>query len=524
VDGERELHRIWEKADDGLPTIQLVAGERPQITIDAIDALERAAPPLYQRNLTIVNVVRVPAKAADGRKTMTPAVVVVPSQQLQHELGKAAHWLKYDGRREDWVPADVPEDIAKRIMALPNEWLFWPLTGIIATQTMRPDGSLLIESGYDEATGFLLFNPPEMPPLPEAPRRRDAYMALNLLDRLLDEFPFAFDAERYSHAKNPSRSVALSGLMTPVLRAALPPAVPLHVIKAPVGGTGKSYYVDLASGIAIGDYCPVIARSPSVEETEKRLVGTALLGAPIASIDNCNGPLRSEFLCQAVERPVLKVRALGGSGLTHIDNAATWFANGNNIQIAEDLVRRTLQGTMDANMARPETREFEHDPLAEILANRGRYVAAVLTIARAYILAGMPNRPPPFASFNRWSDLVRGSLVWLGRADPVETVAELSIADPVREMRSEVFQAIVEAMPKGDVRGHLVGDIVRMAAENTTLEGAIRLVAEDGGKISPSRLGKWLAASENQIAGGYKLLRNAADKSRVRWQFARLEG
>jgi putative DNA primase/helicase len=173
--------------------------------------------------------------------------------------------------------------------------------------------------------------------------------------------------------------VALSALMTPVLRPALAPAVPLHACNAPAGGTGKSYLFDLASSIAIGERCPVLSRSTNPDETEKRLVGAALDGQPIVSIDNCNGELRSEFLCQAVERPLLQVRALGSSALVRIPNAATCFANGNNIQIAEDLVRRTIQCRMDANMESPETRQFKRDPLARVLAHRGHYVAAILT-------------------------------------------------------------------------------------------------------------------------------------------------
>jgi putative DNA primase/helicase len=179
---------------------------------------------------------------------------------------------------------------------------------------MRPDGTLLIEPGYDEPIGFLRFDPPEMPSIPEAPTRRDAHAASKVLCGLLAEFPFADEA---------SRSVALSMLMTPTLRPALSPAVPLHNTSAPSPGAGKSYLADLAAAIATGERCPVITRSPSAEETEKRLVGAALTGQPIIAIDNVNGELRSDFLCQAVERPLLQVRALGTSDLARIANAVT---------------------------------------------------------------------------------------------------------------------------------------------------------------------------------------------------------
>ena len=60
-------------------------------------------------------------------------------------------------------------------------------------------------------------------------------------------------------ARDASRSVAMSMLLTPVLRGALAPAVPMHVITAPEAGTGKSYLQDIASCIAIGDRCAVLS-------------------------------------------------------------------------------------------------------------------------------------------------------------------------------------------------------------------------------------------------------------------------
>ena len=38
-----------------------------------------------------------------------------------------------------------------------GEWPFPPLRGVIATQTMRHDGTLLTKPGYDPATGPVLF-------------------------------------------------------------------------------------------------------------------------------------------------------------------------------------------------------------------------------------------------------------------------------------------------------------------------------------------------------------------------------
>jgi putative DNA primase/helicase len=84
---------------------------------------------------------------------------------------------------------------------------------------------------------------------------------VKLLEGLLKEFPFADKA---------SLSVALSCLITPVVRAAFPVA-PMHVACAPTAGTGKSFLFDIAAAIAIGHRCPVMAAGRNEEETEKRL-------------------------------------------------------------------------------------------------------------------------------------------------------------------------------------------------------------------------------------------------------------
>lgn len=81
-------------------------------------------------------------------------------------------------------------------------------------------------------------------------------------------------------------TVAMSMLLTPVLRGATP-AVPMHLVTAPQAGTAKSYLADVASMIATGERIAAVAVAPNPEETEKRLVGSALAGHPVIGLDNC---------------------------------------------------------------------------------------------------------------------------------------------------------------------------------------------------------------------------------------------
>ena len=84
----------------------------------------------------------------------------------------------------------------------------------------------------------------------------------------------------------------------------------MHIIRAHTAGTGKSYLVVVASTIATGRDCPVITPGRTMEETEKRLGALLLAGVSMISLDNVNGELGGDMLCQVTERPLVRVRIL----------------------------------------------------------------------------------------------------------------------------------------------------------------------------------------------------------------------
>jgi putative DNA primase/helicase len=489
------------------PVIRLDNGKRPENTFAAIEALHAAGVPFYRRGDGIMFVAKVTAKASDGSEILIPGTKNVAPYYLLHELGLAARFEKWDARKRANKVVDPPEDLAKRIMAMPNEWPFAPLTGIIGTPTMRYDGSLLTEPGYDPATGYYLVNPPDMPMIPEYPSRADALECLALLADLLSEFPFVDEV---------ARSVALSGLMSPVLRPALGDAVPLHVYSAPKGGTGKSFLTDLCSKIAIGERCPVISfttRNP--EENEKRLQAAALGAQSIISIDNCDGRLRGgQFLQQLITQPLLQIRKLHTSELFTVANGLVVFANGNNIVVGESDIRRAIQCALDANTEDTYKRRFRADPLALVAADRGLYVMCILTIARAYLMAGAPGAPgapAPFMSFARWSKIVRGSLIWLGCTDPVKSTETLAAEDPDAAKRIVVFEALLSAL-LADERPYTVAAIIKAAEHDERLSEALAVVASGKDKpLDRYRLGNWFRHNRNrrverESGGGLKLV------------------
>jgi hypothetical protein len=287
--------------DDEKPRIEVRRGELHLIASEAEQALLLAKAPLYQRSGDIVTPIIENVPAFKGSRTKVIRLKPVSSDMLRDRLSDVAEWVRSSQKKKQFSPTDPPADIAHIVLA--REGTFPRLRGVITTPTLRPDGSVLCKPGYDKDTGLLLVDPPPMPVIPEYPTREDALAALVFLDELLDEFPFVSDADR---------SVALSGLITPVIRGAML-VVPLHAATAPTAGTGKTFWIDLASAIATGEIAPVIAAGRKEEETEKRLSAELMEGQSIISIDNLNGDLQGDFLCQAIERPIVKPRILGRS-------------------------------------------------------------------------------------------------------------------------------------------------------------------------------------------------------------------
>jgi hypothetical protein len=235
-----------------------------------------------------------------------------------------------------------------------EEWPFPPLAGIIGCPTLRPDGSLFDRPGYDEATGLVLENTVRMPPIPAKPTKDQAVAALEILEELLTGFPFSSDHVN-GQIVEASRAVALSQLMTPIVRGAMA-AAPMHLTTAPEAGSGKSYLADLAAMIAISERCPVLALAPREEESEKRLIGAALAGMPIISIDNANRTLGGDFLAQVTERPRAVFAPAGRVEPLRIDNSFLRASPTATAPPSTAIRCRTATCRLDANREDPEPR------------------------------------------------------------------------------------------------------------------------------------------------------------------------
>ena len=502
--------------DGALPEIKIVAGELPRIVDEAEFALVAVRRSIYQRGGMLVHPVSSAVPAADGRTTISHRSALASAAHLVEEITASAQFLRFDKKARKWLATDCPARVAETLIAR-DQWRLPPLVGIITSPTIRFDGSLLDEPGYDAASG-LLFDPgsSDFPHIPPRPSRASAMHALDLLLELLDEFPFVEPIDR---------TVAISAILTALCRRSLPTA-PLHAFRAPSAGTGKTLIGDIVSMVATGNVAPVTAQAHDELEFEKRLGASLLAGDPIIMIDNCTGHLGGDLLCQVITQQLVRIRILGLSQNVEIGTGTTLLANGNNLAIDGDLSRRVVMASLDARVERPDLRSFTKSPLEMVAADRGSYVAAGLTIIRAY--EAEPDKPPPpraLASFEKWCARVRDALCWLGQPDVVETVARARATDTKLGQLAAVLQYWCDELGQERVS---TKRLIEYADERAWLGAAsfthgdfrdvLMTIAGDGRNISARTLGRWLSTNAGRVVGGFRLIQAGEDHGVSLWR------
>ncbi len=507
--------------DDGgssdRPMIRIVGGELPEIIDKAEIVLIASKLEIYRYGGQLVRPVVEEVPAADMTRTRMHRLCPVTRPFLVEVFTAIAQWERFDRRIGDWVCVDCPDKIGEVYLAR-ERWRLPPLVGIINAPMLRADGSLLDQPGYDERTG-LLYRPDgvEFEQIPDYPTRDDALRALCRLQDLISTFPFIGDADK---------SVALSAILSALDRRAVD-AAPMHAFSAPVAGSGKSKLVDICSMIATGQRAPVLDQSKDDIEFDKRLVAALLRGGAIVSIDNVDRPLDSALLCQALTSSgMMQLRALGSSRDFDVPNMAMFYANGNNLTLAGDLTRRAVVCRLDPGCERPELREFTCDPVQMVREDRPAYVAAALTILRAYFVTEDRVNCLPLGSYEIWSGRVREALVWLACSDPCDTMMSARRADPVTAQLSSVItswrdavgidkplpaQALVDIANRVDLDG---------GHKHPEFRDALLTVAGEGREINMRKLGKWLSKNEDRVIDRHKITRRDVQAPVVRWLIA----
>jgi hypothetical protein len=267
---------------------------------------------------------------------------------------------------------------------------------------------------------------PNLPPvaIPDKPDQGDAMRAALALLEIVTDFPFASVAHQ---------SAWLAGCLTPFARYAFAGPAPCTMIDATTRGSGKTLLADSVSYLVTGREMPRMPQADDGEEERKRITAIALSAFRCVLLDNVT-KLGSTALDAALTGNTWTERILGESRQVVLPLTSCWYATGNNVRLLGDIVRRTLHVRLESSDENPEQRSnFRHPDLVDwVRQERTRLVTAALTMLRAYCVAGRPYELQAWGSFEGWSRMVRGAVVFAGLDDPGETrkaLAETSDTD-----------------------------------------------------------------------------------------------
>lgn len=297
---------------------------------------------------------------------------------------------------------------------------FAPLERVAHAPYVRPDGSVVTEPGYDEATRTMLILDPELDGIevPESPTPEQVAAARELvMTEWLGDFPFDTDADR-------ANMLALA--LTPAIRG-LAPRVPLAVVDGLQMGVGKNKIADTLLLVYTGQAAKPMNFVDELEELRKQITSAFRTGAEFFVFDEAH-VITGAALAQALTAETWQDRILGVSTMAEFPNRVTWMSLGNNVSVQGDLTRRVYRIAIRPRYANPQDRpssSFRHPGVSGydletwVAKNRKELLTALLTLVRAWFAAGQPRpaRGVSFGSFEAWERIVGGIVETAGLPD-----------------------------------------------------------------------------------------------------------
>lgn len=494
------LQEIGEE-EEPKPTITLRGGFLDEHVAEAIKSLTRA-PNLYVRTGELV-------------RLSDDSIERLPKAALRTLMSECAEYSKHKMKDGEMVltRVDPPTDLVDCVY---EDGRFEPLRQIeqiLTVPSMRPDGSILSQRGYDPALKAF-YAPKDIVNLdiPEQVSQEEAFEALQRIKDLLAEFPFV-----HKH----HLAASLAAIMTPVLRSAIEGPTPLFLFDSPVPGSGKSLQADIASLIFLGKDAPRKVQAPD-DEMRKEIVAELEAGTRLVLIDNIEKPLGGAALDSVLTSTSWTGRRLGRTEMLTLQNYCVWMGTGNNVSIKGDLARRVIRSLIDPVHENPEERtDYKYKNIKRfVLENRASYLRDILLIARARHQSGWTGGRN-FGSFESWSYWVRESLIWLGEEDCVDSQAAVREGSQTATWAQVVGNLFFVFGGAGkdaskEFTAKMCWDAVFDAVGGGTPEnkaglsaGYQELVDDQTVKSTAALLKRWT----NRVVGGYRLVANPEKKA-----------
>lgn len=486
------------------PTIRVIKGEIHRV-VDIAEQELASTQQYYQRGGMIVSIYTDPS-------TKETFIQNVSQPALVRALSGIATWEQFDLRSKKLLRIDPPARHASILFDSKNYRHLPLINGITRQPYLRPDGTLMQLAGYDINTGlFGVFDSRKFS-IPNKSTKKNAESSLKLLNELLSEFCFA--------TKN-DLSAALSAILTAAIRPSLPHAPMFHV-RAHTVGSGKSYLCGLITTFATPQQGTPITFPGNDEECQKLLFSELLRAPAVIEFDNLTTDiLPHNSLCTSLTSEFITSRILGLSKTISVSTRSLLLSSGNNVGPIKDMTRRCITINLNPEVEIPASRTYQRTHLIqEVLKERERYVSAAITIIRAWIITGMPKtKCNPLSGFDRWSDLCRQSLLWLGHADPALSVFEAIKKDPERELLARLLKAWQAVFGKTPAMVRkAVNRSQRFGKINKELSEILHNIADEDGKINHHVLGRWIKRKEGQIVEGLRFIRSTENFTAQKWK------
>lgn len=401
-----------------LPSIVVSNRQLPEVTDDVVQALAASNEPPYLF-VQAGRLVRVMFNEFGN-----PAIERADLGSMRGMMARAANFYRVGKDKNDvehragiTPPVAYVDDLLKL-----GHWPFPGLLGITGAPIIHPDGSIVMDPGYDRATCMYYSPAADLGPVevPETPTTEDVAAALALLQEVIREFPFVSNADRTN---------ALAAIITPVVRALIKGCTPMALVNKPAQGTGATLICEALSAIATGE--PAVLRTaPNDNDEWRKTIGSLLQdGRSVVIFDNVDVVLGNTELTSVLTATVWGVRKLGEISDLVFPNRTFWVANGNNLRLGGNIPRRCFQVFINAKVVQPWARTgFAHPQLkAWVLEHRARILGAILTLARAWIQAGEPQPASPvvMGGFEEWVRVVGGILHHAGANDFLGNLQEM---------------------------------------------------------------------------------------------------
>lgn len=324
---------------------------------------------------------------------------------MRHELAEMAEWRKANNAVTKPPMFLVRNVLASRVIPLPR------LQRVVTVPVFAPDGSLLTEPGYSEASGLIYAPPRGYKTLPVPERVTDPHLeeAKKLIDEMLQDFPFATDEA--GDSSDHDNAIAL--MLLPFVRDMIDGPTPNHLIEASMEGSGKGL---LATSLLYPGLGKIDGTPQPENDTELKKFLTAQIRAcvPLIYLDNISRTVASGELAAALTMSNWSDRVLGESVAMKAEVRNLWLMTGNNISMSREIARRTIRIRLTPQTDRPEERSnFAHpDQVGWIKENRPALVWACHVICRYAIQQGLPvKKPRVIGSYEHWSK-VMGSILY----------------------------------------------------------------------------------------------------------------